>query len=59
MIAPLCSPVFLLWTTLRLSDDEPPTWRYRIGAFRVFYSVDADTSVVFLLTVDDRKDAYR
>jgi mRNA interferase RelE/StbE len=43
----------------KLRDYEPPTWRYRIGALRAFYCVDADASVVFLLTVDDRKDAYR
>jgi mRNA interferase RelE/StbE len=35
------------------------TWRYRIGSYRVFYSIDEDESIVFLLTIDDRKDAYR
>jgi mRNA interferase RelE/StbE len=43
----------------KLQGYEPATWRYRIGPYRVFYSVDEDRRVVFILTIDDRKDAYR
>ena len=43
----------------KLQGYEPATWRYRIGSYRVFYSVDEDERVVFILTLDDRKDAYR
>jgi mRNA interferase RelE/StbE len=43
----------------RLRDYSPTTWRYRIGSYRVFYSLDEAESIVFLLTIDDRKDAYR
>ena len=35
------------------------TWRYRIGPYRVFYSLDEAEKIVFVLTIDDRKDAYR
>jgi mRNA-degrading endonuclease RelE of RelBE toxin-antitoxin system len=31
----------------------------RIGRYRVFYSLDEGERIVFVLTIDDRKDAYR
>ena len=43
----------------KLQGFTPDTRRYRIGPYRLFYSVDEDARIVFLLTVDDRKDAYR
>ena len=43
----------------KLQGYAPDTWRYRVGPYRVFYSVDADERIVFVLTIDDRKDAYR
>ena len=43
----------------KLQGYAPPTWRYRIGPYRVFYSVDEGERIVFVLTTDDRKDAYR
>ncbi len=42
----------------KLRGYEPDTWRYRIGRFRLFYIVDQDDKVVYILTIDDRKDAY-
>jgi mRNA interferase RelE/StbE len=43
----------------KLRGYTPQTWRYRIGHYRVFYGVDEDKRVVFILTIDDRKDAYQ
>ena len=43
----------------KLQGYEPPTWRYRIGPYRLFFTVDDEKRVVFILTIDDRKDAYR
>ena len=43
----------------KLQGYVPSTWRYRIGRYRVFYSLDESERVVFVLTIDDRKDAYR
>lgn len=43
----------------KLQGYSPDTWRYRIGRFRLFYIVDQDESTIYILTVDDRKDAYR
>jgi len=43
----------------KLQGYTPETWRYRIGKFRVFYVVDQEEQIIYILTVDDRKDAYR
>lgn len=43
----------------KLQGYKPPTWRYRIGRFRIFYLVDEQEHIVFILTIDARKDAYR
>jgi len=42
----------------KLKNYDPPTWRYRIGKYRVFYEVDAETMEVDILTISQRKDAY-
>lgn len=43
----------------KLRDYDPPTWRYRIGNFRIFYTINAQERAVYILSVDLRKDAYK
>ena len=43
----------------KLHGYTPDTWRYRIGKFRLFYIVDQEEQVVYILTIDDRKDAFK
>ena len=43
----------------KLRGYTPATWRYRIGHYRVFYTVDQEEQIVSVLTVEARKDAYR
>lgn len=43
----------------RLQGYDPLTWRYRIGDYRIFYLIDEEEQVVFILTIDARKEAYR
>ncbi len=43
----------------RLQGYDPLTWRYRIGNYRIFYLIDEEEKIVFILTIDDRKEAYR
>jgi mRNA interferase RelE/StbE len=43
----------------KLRGYAPATWRYRIGKFRVFFIVDPKEKIVFVLSVDYRRDAYR
>jgi len=43
----------------KLKNYEPESWRYRIGDFRIFYSIDEKEKVVVLTAIRWRKDAYR
>jgi mRNA interferase RelE/StbE len=43
----------------KLKGYDPAIWRYRIGKFRVFFMVDQAERIVFMLSLDDRRDAYR
>ena len=43
----------------KLRAYSPETWRYRIGSYRLFYAVDSVEQIVYMLTIDVRKDAYR
>jgi len=43
----------------RLRDWEPPTWRIRLGSWRLFYEIDDEQRIVTLTAADHRKDAYR
>ena len=43
----------------KLRNYSPETWRYRIGKFRLFYIVDLHEKIIYLLTIDLRKDAYK
>ena len=42
----------------KLTNYQPPTWRYRIGNYRFFYEIDKQKKIVFMLTVDSRQNAY-
>jgi mRNA interferase RelE/StbE len=43
----------------RLREWDPPTWRIRIGTWRIFFEIDDAERIVFLTAADHRKDAYR
>jgi mRNA interferase RelE/StbE len=43
----------------KLKGYTPDVWRYRIGRFRLFYTINQDEQIISMLTVDDRKNAYR
>ncbi len=43
----------------KLQGYDPDTWRYRIGKFRLFYIADQEEQIIYLLTIDDRKNAYK
>jgi len=42
----------------KLRGYTPETWRYRIGDYRFFYSIDEHRKIVFMLAIDHRGDAY-
>ncbi len=43
----------------KLRDYSPNTWRYRIGSYRVFYTIDENDKLVLLLIIESRDKAYR
>ena len=43
----------------KLRGYTPAIWRYRIRSYRLFYTVDKDEKIVYMLTIEDRKEAYR
>lgn len=43
----------------KLRYYTPETWRYRIGKYRLFYTINPNEKIIYLLTMDLRKDAYR
>ena len=43
----------------KLKDYRPDTWRYGIGRYRLFYEIDNEEKIVYMLTIDSRKDSYR
>jgi mRNA interferase RelE/StbE len=42
----------------KLRGWSPPTWRYRIGPWRIFFEVEEREKIVFLTALHARKDAY-
>lgn len=42
-----------------LFNYKPDTWRYRIGDYRFFYTINENKKIVFMLTIDHRGDSYR
>jgi mRNA interferase RelE/StbE len=42
----------------KLKGYDPATWRYRIGNFRMFFMVDQTERIIFMLSIDDRRNAY-
>ncbi len=42
----------------KLKNYSPETWRYRIGKYRLFYSIEDEEKLVLLLVIENRKNAY-
>ncbi|MDP2940419.1 MAG: type II toxin-antitoxin system RelE/ParE family toxin [Candidatus Omnitrophota bacterium] len=42
----------------KLTRYKPETWRYRIGDYRFFYTINDDKKIVFMLSSDNRSSAY-
>jgi mRNA interferase RelE/StbE len=43
----------------RLKHWSPPTWRYRIGAWRFFFEIDEADKIVYMTAADHRSRSYR
>lgn len=42
----------------KLRNFQPDTWRYRIGDYRFFYTIDDKKKIVFMIAADSRGSAY-
>jgi len=42
----------------KLLNYNPNTWRYRISSYRFFYEIDDQSKIVFMISVDNRQNAY-
>lgn len=42
----------------KLKNYAQDTWRYRIGDYRFFYEIDKKAAMVYMTTVEARKDSY-
>jgi mRNA interferase RelE/StbE len=43
----------------RLKGDLKSIFRYRIADYRLFYTIDPDAKRVYILEIQNRKDAYK
>lgn len=42
----------------RLKGWEPSTWRYRVGQWRLFYTVDEGERIVLMASAGHRREVY-
>jgi len=43
----------------KLKGSYRDLYRFRIGDYRLFYKISEETVIVFVITIEARKDAYR
>jgi len=43
----------------KLKGDFEGIYRYRIGDIRIFYKIDEENVIIFMIDIEWRKDAYR
>ena len=43
----------------RLKGNLKSIFRYRIGNYRLFYTIDLEKKRIYILELENRKDAYR
>jgi mRNA interferase RelE/StbE len=43
----------------KLKGEYKEIYRFRIGDFRLFYKIDEQESIIFILNIENRQDAYK
>jgi len=43
----------------KLKGEYKEVYRFRIGDYRLFYKIDEEKSMIFVLSIENRQDAYR
>jgi mRNA interferase RelE/StbE len=55
----LCKQPYYGKNIKKLRSYKPETWRYRIGSYRLFYEIDGERRIVFMIAADLRSRSYR
>jgi mRNA interferase RelE/StbE len=55
----LCQSPYFGNNIKRLKGELSAIFRYRIGDYRIFYTIDPEKKIVFILSIHHRKDAYK
>ena len=42
----------------KLINYTPPTWRYRVGDYRLFYEINEKEKIIFIIGIEIRHKAY-
>ena len=43
----------------KLKGDYKDIYRFRVGNYRLFYTVDDRESIIFIIDIESRQDAYK
>jgi mRNA interferase RelE/StbE len=43
----------------KLKGEYKEVYRFRIGDYRLFYKIDEQESIIFILNIENRQDAYK
>ena len=43
----------------KLKGEYKEVYRYRIGDYRLFYKLSEETVIIFIIDIENRKDAYK
>ena len=43
----------------KLKGDFKEIYRFRMGDYRIFYKPDENKSIIFVLNIENRQDAYK
>ncbi|MFA5851578.1 MAG: type II toxin-antitoxin system RelE/ParE family toxin [Spirochaetales bacterium] len=43
----------------KMKGEYEEVYRYRIGDYRLFYTVSEETVILFIIDLENRKDAYK
>jgi mRNA interferase RelE/StbE len=43
----------------KLKGEYKEIYRFRIGDYRLFYKIDENESIIFIINIENRQDAYK
>jgi mRNA interferase RelE/StbE len=43
----------------KLKGEYKEIYRFRIGDFRIFYKIDEQKAIIYIINIENRQDAYK